>query len=126
MFDLPNNKRGMEVVLHFLFVQLDPAKAASEFRDCWKVYDRKQEQSFRKVCVQWFAAIARVEPHSSLPRQAASILLSPEGGCGQHTRLHMIMTSLLLGDKFYTLLLNFSYYCVRSVLVQMLQKLGQY
>ena len=73
----------MEVVLHHLFVQLDPTKANTEFRHCWLVYDKKQEHSFRKVCVQWLAAIAREEPHSNLPRQATSLLLSPEGNCDQ-------------------------------------------
>ncbi len=85
MFNLPN-PRGLEVVLRYLFGQLDPGKSAAEFRDCWPVFDKKQEVAFRKGCVQWFAAIAKDDPHSGLPRQGASLLLSPEGGCGQLTR----------------------------------------
>ena len=122
MFDLPNIK-GMEVVLHYFFAQLDPARATTEFRDCWPVYDKKQEQAFRKKCVQWFTAIARDCPQSGLPRQGASLLLSPEGvvnGCG-----HGLLVSLfVLGKKFYRLLLNFSYYCLRSVFMNSFKRIG--
>ena len=29
-------------------------------RDCWPVYDKKQEQQFRKACSNWIARIAKV------------------------------------------------------------------
>jgi len=66
-------------------------------RDCWPVYDKKQEQQFRKACSNWIARIAKEEPHSRLPRLSASLLLSPGG------------------DKFYHFLLRFSSYVLKSV-----------
>ena len=59
MFNLPN-KKGMEVILHFLFSQLNSHLAYEEFRDCWPVYDKKQEQLFRKKCTSWLATISKV------------------------------------------------------------------
>jgi len=91
------NKKGMEVVVHFLFSRLNSHLAYEEFRDCWPVYDKKQEQQFRKACSNWIARIAKEEPHSRLPRLSASLLLSPGG------------------DKFYHFLLRFSSYVLKSV-----------
>ena len=31
-------------------------------RDCWPVYDKKQEAQFRKVCSNWLAKISKVSP----------------------------------------------------------------
>lgn len=59
MFIRPNRK-GMETVLHYLFTQLNSHLAYEEFRDCWPVYDKKQEQLFRKGCCNWIASIAKV------------------------------------------------------------------
>ena len=59
MFVLPNRK-GMEVILHYLFSQLDSLLTYERFRDCWPVYDKKQEQLFRRQCVNWLASIAKV------------------------------------------------------------------
>ena len=59
MFSVPNQK-GMEVVFHYLFSQLDQQQCYEEFRDCWPVFDKKQEQIFRKKCCIWLADIAKV------------------------------------------------------------------
>ncbi|KAK3097388.1 hypothetical protein FSP39_009198, partial [Pinctada imbricata] len=59
MFNLPN-KRGAEYVLHFLLTRLDPVICKKEFRDCWPVSDKKQEQRFRSICYNWISAIAKV------------------------------------------------------------------
>lgn len=123
MFDLPNMK-GLEVVLHFIFHKLNPEKAEAEFRDCWPVYDKKLGQIFRRVCSQWFAAISRDDPRSGLPRQGASLLLFPEGMSVSQYTVYNIFNMTFLGKKLYNLLLNFTHYCLKSLLLQAHKKLG--
>lgn len=60
MFSVPPQKLGMEVVLHFLFSQLNSHLCYEEFRDCWPVYDHKQDQLFRKKSANWITGIAKV------------------------------------------------------------------
>lgn len=50
----------MEVVLHYLFSQLNPQLSYEEFRDCWPVYDKKQDQVFRRKATNWITSIAKV------------------------------------------------------------------
>ncbi|XP_069138620.1 HAUS augmin-like complex subunit 6 isoform X2 [Argopecten irradians] len=97
MFNLPN-KKGAEVVLHFLFNKLNPIMCREEFRDCWPVLDKQQEQQFRRTCHNWLVNIAKTEPEAHLPRIVASHFMSPGG------------------DKFYDLLFHFSGYVLRTLL----------
>ncbi|KAK3601053.1 hypothetical protein CHS0354_029279 [Potamilus streckersoni] len=97
MFDLPN-KRGAEVVLHFLFSRLNPVMCKEEFRDCWPITDRKLEQNFRKTCCNWLTNISKEEPDSNMPRISASLFLSP------------------CGEKFYQLLFYFSCHVLQKVM----------
>lgn len=81
MFDLPN-KKGMEVVMQFLLWKLDEDLWRAQFRDCWPVFDKKQEQQFRKNCSEWIARISKEAPNSDLPRSSAmtmGVLMSPGG-----------------------------------------------
>nr|XP_006814144.1 PREDICTED: uncharacterized protein LOC100366745 [Saccoglossus kowalevskii] len=97
MFALPN-KKGFEVVTHFLFEKLNPAMAAEQFRDCWPVADKKQEQQFRKTVSNWIQHIAKECPEANLPRIVPSMFLSPGG------------------DKFYNLLMHFStFVCMKLI-----------
>ncbi|XP_033750059.1 uncharacterized protein LOC117334504 isoform X2 [Pecten maximus] len=97
MFNLPN-KKGAEVVLYFLFNKLNPIMCREEFRDCWPVLDKQQEQQFRRTCHNWLVNIAKTEPDTHLPRIVASHFMSPGG------------------DKFYNLLFHFSGYVLRTVI----------
>ncbi|OWF45969.1 uncharacterized protein LOC110456361 isoform X2 [Mizuhopecten yessoensis] len=97
MFNLPN-KKGAEVVLFFLFNKLNPIMCREEFRDCWPVLDKQQEQQFRRTCHNWLVNIAKSEPDTHLPRIVASHFMSPGG------------------DKFYNLLFHFSGYVLRTVI----------
>lgn len=90
MFHLPN-KKGFEAVMYFLFEKLNPIQCREQFRDCWPVSDKKEEQSFRKVVNTWLNEIAK-EPDIHFPRVLGSVLLSPGG------------------DKFYQLVFAFSAY----------------
>ncbi|WAR00465.1 HAUS6-like protein [Mya arenaria] len=56
MFELPN-KRGAEIVLHFLFQRLNPTMCKEAFRDSWPIHDKKREQTFRKTCSNWLTNI---------------------------------------------------------------------
>jgi HAUS augmin-like complex subunit 6 len=78
MFVLPN-KKGMEVVMHFLFNRLDSHLCYEEFRDCWPVLDKKQEQQFRKTCTLWLSRIAKENKEVRFPRIVASLFMSPGG-----------------------------------------------
>ncbi|XP_060064114.1 uncharacterized protein LOC132544521 [Ylistrum balloti] len=97
MFNLPN-KKGAEVVLYFLFNKLNPIMCREEFRDCWPVLDKQQEQQFRRTCHNWLVNITKTEPDTHLPRIVASHFMSPGGG------------------KFYNLLFHFSGYVLRTVI----------
>lgn len=97
MFELPN-KRGAEVVLHYLFDRLNPTMCREAFRDCWPILDKKREQGFRKTCSNWLTNISQEEPDSHLPRINASLFMSPGG------------------EKFYQLLFHFSGYVLQKVL----------
>ncbi|XP_028407045.1 HAUS augmin-like complex subunit 6 [Dendronephthya gigantea] len=96
MFVYPN-KKAMEVILHFLFCNLDAPLAFQEFRDCWPVQDKKMEQEFRKSCNSWLTRISKEEPDSSLPRIGPSLFLSPGG------------------ERFYEVMFYFSAYVLRQV-----------
>ncbi|KAJ8298281.1 hypothetical protein KUTeg_024812 [Tegillarca granosa] len=96
MFDLPN-KRGAEVVLHFLFSRLNPEMCREQFRDCWPIMDKKGEQLFRRTCNNWLVNITKDEADAHLPRIVASLFLSPGG------------------EKFYQLLFHFSTYVLLHV-----------
>eukprot|EP00117_Sycon_ciliatum_P006859 scpid68107/ scgid10210/ HAUS augmin-like complex subunit 6 len=99
MFDLPNRK-GMEVILHFLFFRLDSALAKQELRDCWPISDKKQEQGFRKACTNWLTNLAKEDPSSNLSNVTASALMSPSG------------------ERFYLLLLSLTTYGLRRSISQ--------
>ncbi|XP_076103662.1 uncharacterized protein LOC143072553 isoform X2 [Mytilus galloprovincialis] len=101
MFDLPN-KRGSEVVLHFLFEKLNPVMCREEFRHCWPIIDKQQEAQYRRTCNNWLNNISKNEPDSHLPRITGSLFLSPGG------------------EKFIQLLLHFS----RYVLQQDIERMG--
>jgi HAUS augmin-like complex subunit 6 len=94
MFD-QNNRKGMEVVMHYLFTRLSPQRSKQAFKDCWPIFDKKQEQQFRKACAQWLAQIGKDDPSSRLPPIAASLLLTPGG------------------TRFYQLMFYFSTYVVK-------------
>ncbi|XP_019853861.1 PREDICTED: uncharacterized protein LOC109583112 [Amphimedon queenslandica] len=106
MFAVPPQKQGMEVILHYLFSVLNSHLCYEEFRDCWPVYDRKQDQLFRKKSSNWISNIAKEEPNSGLPRIVAPLLLSPGG------------------DKFYSFLYLFSTYCLWKVTLRESSELG--
>ncbi|XP_032228534.2 mucin-12 [Nematostella vectensis] len=99
MFVLPN-KKGMEVVMRFLFAQLNAQMAYEEFRDCWPVKNKTQEQQFRKTCYNWLTRLSKEEPDSNLPRVVQSLFHSPGG------------------DRFYTFLLLFSLYVLKKVILR--------
>eukprot|EP00051_Salpingoeca_urceolata_P015537 m.201847 g.201847 ORF g.201847 m.201847 type:complete len:890 (+) comp18430_c0_seq3:189-2858(+) len=84
------NKKGMEIVLHFLFVCLDPADAKDQFKFCWPVMERKQETQFRQNAGAWLLQLAEQHPDAGITKLAPSVLMSPGG------------------HKFLNLLLRFS------------------
>ncbi|XP_070543417.1 HAUS augmin-like complex subunit 6 [Ptychodera flava] len=99
MFKVPN-KKAFEVVMHFLFKKLDPVMAKEQFRDCWPVTDKKQEQLFRKNVNNWLTHIAAEKAEANLPRIVPSMFLSPGG------------------DKFYNLMLHFSTYVCKKAIIE--------
>ncbi|XP_033634752.1 uncharacterized protein LOC117296020 isoform X2 [Asterias rubens] len=99
MFALPN-KKAFEVVMHFLFDRLNPAMAHEKFRDCWPIFDKKQEQAFRKAVSNQLSEISAEDPVANLPRIVPSLFMSPGG------------------DRFYFLLLHFSQYVLYKVIRQ--------
>eukprot|EP01135_Chromosphaera_perkinsii_P006532 Nk52_evm4s539 gene=Nk52_evmTU4s539 len=96
MFQNPN-KKGMEVILHFLFSKIDPDQVKVDFKSCWPPFDKKSEQEFRKIASQWLVRIEK-DPQSSLPKIFPSLLLSP------------------MGERIYNLLHHLSAYCLRCVI----------
>ncbi|XP_067839554.1 HAUS augmin-like complex subunit 6 isoform X1 [Heptranchias perlo] len=77
MFDKPNME-AFQIVVHYLFLQLDQTHANSLFRDCWPIYDKKMAACFRKVCFEWLKKVAD-EVGNSFPQVVASLFLSPGG-----------------------------------------------
>ncbi|XP_061172217.1 uncharacterized protein LOC133181676 [Saccostrea echinata] len=96
MFDLPN-RRGAEEVLYFLFSRLNPVMCKEEFRGCWPITDKQQEQMFRRGCNNWLSNINKEEPEAMLPRISPSLFLTPGG------------------VKFYHLIYRFSRYVIVQV-----------
>ncbi|XP_062572357.1 uncharacterized protein LOC134234321 [Saccostrea cucullata] len=96
MFDLPN-RRGAEEVLYFLFSRLNPVMCKEEFRGCWPITDKQQEQMFRRGCNNWLSNINKEEPEAMLPRISPSLFLTPGGA------------------KFYQLIYRFSRYVILQV-----------
>ncbi|XP_060696009.1 HAUS augmin-like complex subunit 6 isoform X1 [Hemiscyllium ocellatum] len=93
MFDKPNME-AFQVVMHFLFLQLDQNRANSLFRDCWPIYDKKSAASFRKVCFEWMKKIAE-EVGNDFPQVTASLLLSPGGPKFSNLIYHFIKYVLM-------------------------------
>ncbi|ESN95276.1 hypothetical protein HELRODRAFT_179619 [Helobdella robusta] len=103
MFMLPN-KKALDEVLYFLFNKLDPVRCYSDFRDCWPILDKKQEQHFRRQVTNWLNQITKVDPQANLPR-LVTIFLSPNG------------------DKLYNYLLSFSRYVLQCSLSSKFNKM---
>ena len=99
MFKLPN-KKGFEVVMHFLFQKLDAVKCREMMRDCWPVDSKSKESAFRRVCNTWLTAIEKDDQDAHLPRINASVFMSPGG------------------DRFCQLLLCFSRYVLYKLSVK--------
>ncbi|XP_057303017.1 uncharacterized protein LOC130638846 [Hydractinia symbiolongicarpus] len=95
MFSVPNRK-AMEVVLHFLFTKLNNDSAKETFRNCWPIMDKKKEQEFRKLTMEWLTKIKKDDPDCHLTSLVPSLLLSP------------------MGDKFYQFLFYFSTYILKQ------------
>ncbi|KAJ8030083.1 HAUS augmin-like complex subunit 6 [Holothuria leucospilota] len=96
MFSLPN-KKGFEVVMHFLFERLNAAMTQERFRHCWPILDKKQEQNFRKTISAWLTEISKEDEDANLPRIVPSLFMSPGG------------------DKFYTLLFYFTNFVMLKI-----------
>ena len=96
------------------------------YRDCWPIYDKKQEQDFRKTCVSWLGDIAKVHTHThthththSLNTYSIRRTLTP--GClgcvplsssplgVSVTQIWVCVTvSMVTGDKYYLFLYKLS------------------
>lgn len=95
MFDAPN-ERGFEVIMHFFFQRLNSSHAKEAFRECYPIYDKKQEQLFRQACKNWLQNITKENPVFTFP----------------------VMSHVLLkkcGEKFYNFLKEFSTYVLMEV-----------
>ncbi|CAE1248224.1 HAUS6 [Acanthosepion pharaonis] len=77
-FVVANNK-GALTVLHFLLNKLDPEECKTRFRGIWPVFDKKQEQSFRKETCSWLNKIALEDSEANFSRLNPSLFLSPGG-----------------------------------------------
>lgn len=77
-FVVANNK-GALTVLHFLLNKLDPEECNTRFRGIWPVFDKKQEQSFRKETCSWLNKIALEDCEANFSRLNPSLFLSPGG-----------------------------------------------
>ncbi|XP_078415778.1 HAUS augmin-like complex subunit 6 [Cetorhinus maximus] len=93
MFDKPNME-AFQVVVHYLFLQLDQTRAISLFRDCWPIYDKKRAACFRKVCFEWMKKIAD-EVGNEFPQVTASLFLSPGGPKFGNLMYHFIKYVLM-------------------------------
>ncbi|XP_036356782.1 HAUS augmin-like complex subunit 6 isoform X2 [Octopus sinensis] len=78
MFAVPNNK-GALPILYFLMEKLDPEEAKTRFRGFWPVFDKKQEQYFRKELCNWLNKIAQEDPEAGFNSVFPSLFLSPGG-----------------------------------------------
>lgn len=77
LFVLPNQDAFQKIV-HFLLKQLDIAKSAELFRDCWPILDRKQEAEFRRNAFTLYKDLQLAHP-DSLPKINASLFQNPGG-----------------------------------------------
>ncbi|XP_051875916.1 HAUS augmin-like complex subunit 6 [Pristis pectinata] len=77
MFDKPNVE-AFQIVVYYLFMQLDQTRVNIVFRDCWPIYDKKSAACFRKACYEWMKKIAD-EVGNGFPQVVASLFLSPGG-----------------------------------------------
>lgn len=77
MFDRPNVE-AFQIVVYYLFLQLDQTRANFVFRDCWPIYDKKGAASFRRACCEWMKKIAD-DVGNGFPQVVASLFLSPGG-----------------------------------------------
>uniref|UniRef100_UPI00358EE0E5 HAUS augmin-like complex subunit 6 n=1 Tax=Myxine glutinosa TaxID=7769 RepID=UPI00358EE0E5 len=78
LFHKPNSK-AFEYVTHFLFSQLDLEVAKRQFRCCWPIMNKKDEQEFRKICCIWLRQLSEESVDPEFPKVQASLLLAPGG-----------------------------------------------
>ncbi|XP_014675184.1 PREDICTED: HAUS augmin-like complex subunit 6 isoform X2 [Priapulus caudatus] len=95
LFEVPNRK-AFNVIIHLILSRLDAGKANETFRDCWPVYDKKQEQVFTRACQLWINDIRTKETQLRLPTINASALLSP---CGKKIYIVLIILSTFTLSK---------------------------
>eukprot|EP01104_Vermistella_antarctica_P007558 TRINITY_DN1853_c0_g1_i2.p1 TRINITY_DN1853_c0_g1~~TRINITY_DN1853_c0_g1_i2.p1 ORF type:complete len:531 (-),score=85.67 TRINITY_DN1853_c0_g1_i2:81-1673(-) len=96
MFSRGNGK-GMEIVLYFFFLRLQPAKTKERFRSIWPIYDKTQSRDFKKAA---FDILQSLERSGDLPPNTV--------------RLSNLQTAG--GDRFVTMLWHLSSLTLETVL----------
>ncbi|KAK4304245.1 hypothetical protein Pmani_023799 [Petrolisthes manimaculis] len=77
MFLRMNKKLG-ETLLHFLFMSIDPERAAKVFRDCWPIVERKQGMLFQKATFEWYKSLQQ-SYGQMVPSIVAKSFMAPTG-----------------------------------------------
>lgn len=73
------NNKGALTILHFLLNKLDPDECQFRLRGIWPVFDKKQEQSFRKETCSWLNKISLEDSEANFSHLNPSLFLSPGG-----------------------------------------------
>lgn len=96
MFAVPN-KKGFEVISHFLFSKLNEVIGEEEYKIIFPVLDKSQAEEFRRTCYTHLNRISQQgDAGMPFPQIVPSIFLSPGG------------------EKFYELYLAFSTYVIQK------------
>lgn len=98
MFTVPN-KKGFEVITHFLFSKLNEVVGEEIYKILFPVLDKSQAEEFRRMCYVHLNKISQQgDAGMPFPQIVPSIFLSPGG------------------EKFYELYLAFSTYVMQKVI----------
>lgn len=96
MFQVPKTNI-FQVVSYFLFSIIDLKKCSEDFYYCWPVGSKKEERSFRKICVSWLTLLSQQEG-AQFPSFTPSILLSPS--LDKFCNLYLAVARLALKKVF--------------------------
>ena len=114
MFSKPNSK-AFEVIIQFLFVQLDPDRAQKTFSQCWPPILKEQQKEFKDLMFIWLVELTS-------PKQASAKNQSQQHYLLQHIKFPTITKSLLLtpgGYKICELLFALCQYILLSRVIKL-------
>jgi hypothetical protein len=94
LFVRPNQK-AFDVIIHFLFCQIDPDRGEKAFNQIWPIVLKEQQKEFKEVILNWLTEIAQKSSAKQDKSQTSNQLVQQYQNVLQLIRFPLITKSLL-------------------------------